>query len=118
MWSPLNLRAVCGGEDGQQVPNTCVDVCCGALERRIADVVVVIGRGRVGDAPVGPPRMVGEFRAGLACPVAQGDHVAEPAAAEGVQVLGSLGGDVDADRLAQYSDLSCIGLVTTFEVVK
>ena len=92
-----------GGEDGQQVPDARVDVGCGALERGVTGLLVVIGRGRVGDAPVGPPRM-GEFRTGLAGPVAQGDHMGEPAAGEGVQVLGSLRGDVDAERLAQHPD--------------
>jgi len=66
MWSRLNLRAVGGGEDWQQVPDTGVDVRCGAFERGVADVVVVIDGGWVGDAPVGPPRVVGELRAGLA----------------------------------------------------
>ena len=53
---------------------------------------------------MGPPRVVGELRACLASPVAQGDHMAEPAAVEGVHVLGSLAGDVDAEHFAQYSD--------------
>ena len=93
-----------GGEDGQQVPDTGVGVCCGALERGEAELVVVIDGGWVGDAPVGPPGVVGELRACLACPVAQGDHMAEPAAVEGVHVLGSLAGDVDAEHFAQYPD--------------
>ena len=46
---------------------------------------------------MGPPRVAGELRAGLAGPVAQGDHVVEPAAGEGVQVPGALAGDVDAE---------------------
>jgi hypothetical protein len=29
------------GESGQQVPDTRVDLRCGALERQVADVVVV-----------------------------------------------------------------------------
>ena len=51
-----------------------------------------------------PPRVVGELRADLAGPVAQGDHVVERAAGEGVQVPGALAGDVDAERLAQHPD--------------
>jgi hypothetical protein len=67
-------------------------------------VVVVIHGGRVGNAPVGPLRVTGELRARLAGPVAQGDHVAEPATGDGVHVLGSLVGDVDAERLTKHSD--------------
>ena len=46
----------------------------------------------------------GELRAGLAGLVAQGDHVVEPAAGEGVQVPGALVGDVDAELVAQHPD--------------
>jgi hypothetical protein len=71
------------------VPNTRVDVCCGALERWIASgVVAVVGHGRVGDAPVGAPRVIDELRAGLASAVAQSDDMAEPAAGEDVQIWG------------------------------
>ena len=86
--------------------DTGVDVGSGALERRVADLVVVIGRGRIGNAPVGPPRMVGELRADLAGPVAQGDHTAGAAAGEGVQVLGSPVGDVDAEHLSRNTRMA------------
>ena len=66
------------------------------LEGGVAGLVGVAGRGRVGDAPVDAPRVVGELGADLADLVAQGDHVVEPAAGEGVQVAGALAGDVDA----------------------
>ena len=95
---------VAGGEDRQQVPDTDVDVCRRALERGVAELLVVIHGGRVGNAPVGPLRVAGELRAYLAGPVAQGDHVAEPATGEGVHVPGSLVGDVDAERLTKHSD--------------
>jgi hypothetical protein len=71
------------------------------LEGGVAGLVGVAGRGRVGDAPVDPPRLVAELGAGLAGLVAQRDHVVEPAAGKGVQVLGGPVGDVDAERLAQ-----------------
>ena len=57
-WTSL---VVGGGEDRQQVPDTGVDVCRGALERGVAGLIGVVGGGRVGDAPVDPPRVVREL---------------------------------------------------------
>ena len=80
------------------MPDADVDVCRRALESGVAGLVAVAGRGRVGNAPVGPLRVARELGARLAGPVAQGDHVVEPATGEGVEVPGSLVGDVDAER--------------------
>ena len=72
-----------------------VDVRGGALEGGVARRRA---RGRVGDAPVRATWVVRELGADLAGPVAQGDHVVEPATGDRVEVPRALAGDVDAVR--------------------
>src|SRR5215204_7091701 len=84
------------------MPDTGVYVRSDAGEGGVAGPVAVAGRGRVGDAPVRPARMIAELGTNLAGPVTQGDHVVEPAAGERVQVPGALSGAVDTEVVVQY----------------
>src|SRR5829696_5054295 len=86
------------------MPDTGVYVRSDAGEGGVAGPVAVAGRGRVGDAPVRPARMVAELGTNLAGPVTQGDHVVEPVAGERVQGPGELSGDVDAELVVQHSN--------------
>jgi hypothetical protein len=75
-------------EDGQEIVNAGVDVGRCALEGRVAGLIGVAGGGGVWDAPVQPPRVVGEFGAHFAGLVAQGDQVVQPVPGQRLQACG------------------------------
>src|SRR5437660_973309 len=97
----LSWLSVGSDENRQQVPDLGVDVCCRAGENGVAGLVGAPACGWVRDAPVQSARMVAEAGTGLTGPVAQGDHVVEPAASEGVQVARALVGDLDAEVVSK-----------------
>ena len=88
-------------EDREQVPDPGVDVGGDALEGGVPALLGIVGSRRVGNAPVPPSRVVAQLWQRLAGPVAQGDHVVEPAFRQGAEVSRPLTAQVDAVLLVQ-----------------
>src|SRR5256885_1221629 len=97
-------------KQSQQERDAGFELTRSAFERGITRAVVRALERRVGNAPVHEARVGWELGTDLADAVAQRDDEVEPLSYELVQVLGSVGADVDATRLHDPHGIGMKGL--------